>query len=376
MRIRTVKPEFWDDETICGLSRDARLLFIATFNVADDEGILRWTAEKLKAVAFLYDEDVSLTRVAALMHELVTARLISPYTHRGSLLAWIVNFHKHQRVNRPQPSKFPAPSLQKAETALMYAERDHWMCHLCDGPVNRRPYYNTDPYSPTQPVDTSSLNASLDHLVPRSKGGTDFPSNIRLAHVGCNKGRSNRDVDTFTRPASVARALEALTSDDAATVTVPDFFTEGSVNDPAALPDHSPPEVEVGSGKGSGSKNSPAPAPPRAAPIKKLDHTNDPDFLAFWKIYPRKDDKADAYKAWKQALRAASVEVIVEGATRYAADPALEPRYTKMPATWLRAGSWENGLIPISAGQSSGPESPEERRVREAKERRMAREAS
>lgn len=130
--------------------------------------------------------------------------------------------------------------------------------------------------------------------------------------------------------------------------------------------------VEQGS---SGSKNSPAPAPPRAAPPKKLDHTSDPDFLAFWKIYPRKDDKADAYKAWKAARRLASVEEIISGAQRYADDPGREGQYTKMPATWLRAGSWENGLLPRDVG-ASRPESAEDRRVREARERRLAREAS
>ncbi len=33
-RIRTVKPEFWEDELLGVMPRDARLLFIATFNMA------------------------------------------------------------------------------------------------------------------------------------------------------------------------------------------------------------------------------------------------------------------------------------------------------------------------------------------------------
>jgi hypothetical protein len=40
-RIRTIKPEFWEDEGNGRLSALARLLFIATFNMADDEGRLR-----------------------------------------------------------------------------------------------------------------------------------------------------------------------------------------------------------------------------------------------------------------------------------------------------------------------------------------------
>jgi hypothetical protein len=52
-RIRTIKPEFWEDDVIGSLSRDARLLFIATLNLADDEGLLRWSAAYLKASAFM-----------------------------------------------------------------------------------------------------------------------------------------------------------------------------------------------------------------------------------------------------------------------------------------------------------------------------------
>jgi hypothetical protein len=59
-RIRTVKPEFWEDELLGVMPRDARLLFIATFNMADDEGILRWTPAYIKAQAFMYDDDLTI----------------------------------------------------------------------------------------------------------------------------------------------------------------------------------------------------------------------------------------------------------------------------------------------------------------------------
>lgn len=34
--------------------------------------------------------------------------------------------------------------------------------------------------------------ASVDHIVPRSLGGDDSPSNLQLAHLGCNMDKSNR----------------------------------------------------------------------------------------------------------------------------------------------------------------------------------------
>ena len=34
---------------------------------------------------------------------------------------------------------------------------------------------------------------SMDHILPRSKGGTWDRSNLRPAHYGCNSARGNRD---------------------------------------------------------------------------------------------------------------------------------------------------------------------------------------
>lgn len=36
---------------------------------------------------------------------------------------------------------------------------------------------------------------SLQHLVPRSKGGTDDPDNLRPAHLRCNSALGARDLD-------------------------------------------------------------------------------------------------------------------------------------------------------------------------------------
>lgn len=38
----------------------------------------------------------------------------------------------------------------------------------------------------------SDSGRSVDHIVPRSLGGSDDPDNLRLAHWGCNRKRSNR----------------------------------------------------------------------------------------------------------------------------------------------------------------------------------------
>lgn len=68
--------------------------------------------------------------------------------------------------------------VTRAERLGIY-ERDGWVCQICTDPV--------DPDLP--PNDTWS--ATLDHITPRSAGGDDSPSNLRLAHRWCNSVRGD-----------------------------------------------------------------------------------------------------------------------------------------------------------------------------------------
>lgn len=219
-RIRTVKPEFWEDEVVGLLPRDARLLFIATFNLADDEGLLRWTPAYIKASAFMYDDDVTLPEVAKLMQGLADAGLVFPYiagvAHQQ--MACVVNFRKHQKINRPQKSKLPPPSLAAPEARRMYARRDGWTCQLCGGEI------------PENRVATEAHNLAIEHIVPQSAGGTDHPSNVRAAHQACAGGRRGLgDGEEFVLPAALEGLNDSLNESVNGSVNT---SMNGSVNDP------------------------------------------------------------------------------------------------------------------------------------------------
>ena len=79
---------------------------------------------------------------------------------------------------RMAPSDWIDPKLR-----LKLYERDGWMCHLCDKPVDKEAHFNED------------LAPSLDHLKPRSKGGSDDPSNLRTAHRVCNSTRRDDELE-------------------------------------------------------------------------------------------------------------------------------------------------------------------------------------
>ncbi len=77
-------------------------------------------------------------------------------------------------------------------------------------------------------------------------------------------------------------------------------------------------------------------------PLLEHKHAQDDLFKEFWDNYPRKTDKAKAFRAFKSALKRAKFEDILAGAIAYRNDPTRKPDYTKYPASWLNADSWEN----------------------------------
>lgn len=95
-RIRSIKPEFWHDERLASVSRDARLLFIGMWNLADDFGVLRANPRLLKGQVFPYDE----IDVSPLLGELERAARIVRYRPDGEDLVLVRNFTKHQKLDR------------------------------------------------------------------------------------------------------------------------------------------------------------------------------------------------------------------------------------------------------------------------------------
>lgn len=102
-RLRTVKPEFWTDERVGEVSVTARLLFIATWNFADDHGGLDRSAKQLKAQAFPYDN----IDCEPLIQELLQVGLLIEYEVSGKKYLHINGFRKHQKVEKPAKPRVP-----------------------------------------------------------------------------------------------------------------------------------------------------------------------------------------------------------------------------------------------------------------------------
>lgn len=69
---------------------------------------------------------------------------------------------------------------RRALTDRIYT-RDQGMCHICRMQVRRE-------------------DASLDHLIPVSRGGLSIESNLALAHLRCNTSRGAKTLEDTNIP--------------------------------------------------------------------------------------------------------------------------------------------------------------------------------
>lgn len=97
-RNRMIKPEFWEDPKVALLSDKAKLLFIALWNFADDEGFLENNSKWIAVKCFPYEKNIKIENFLA---ELFKIGVIS--TKNGVIC--VKNFLKHQKIKKATASK-------------------------------------------------------------------------------------------------------------------------------------------------------------------------------------------------------------------------------------------------------------------------------
>jgi hypothetical protein len=113
MRIRTIKPEFWQHPVMSRLPYDTRILALGLLNLADDEGYFSADADYIRG-AVLFREDSS--NVRRMLDELSRSGWITLCGTPERPIGQVVNFRKHQRVDRPQPSRLKQYALDESST--------------------------------------------------------------------------------------------------------------------------------------------------------------------------------------------------------------------------------------------------------------------
>lgn len=103
-RIRTIKPEFWDDEKTATLPLPCRLFFIGTWTHADDNGVIRGNPSVLKSKIFPYDDNLRASEVSKWIDALVNARMLVPISYKSESYYVIRTFRSHQKFDPRYPN--------------------------------------------------------------------------------------------------------------------------------------------------------------------------------------------------------------------------------------------------------------------------------
>lgn len=111
-RIRSIKPDFCSSADTGALSRDARLFFLQLLTEADDHGRMLWLPKKLDGVLYPHDDDVTPAMLVAWMEECVGRGMLIHYRAGANDIVQIANWSRHQKVDKPTPSKLPDHSSQ------------------------------------------------------------------------------------------------------------------------------------------------------------------------------------------------------------------------------------------------------------------------
>ena len=105
-RIRTLKPEFPQSESMGRVSREARLCFVLLWTICDDSGRTRASSRMLASLRSPYAEDAG-KRIDGWLTELETENCIVRYEIDGNTYLEVRNWLNHQRIDKPSASKIP-----------------------------------------------------------------------------------------------------------------------------------------------------------------------------------------------------------------------------------------------------------------------------
>lgn len=108
-RNRMIKPDFWDDEKLATVSRDARLTYIGMWTASDDYGVTKGNGTWLKNTIFKYDQNLDTDVFEVWLIELESIGRIIPFYINSEKYYFMPKFLKHQKIDKPSKTRNPEP---------------------------------------------------------------------------------------------------------------------------------------------------------------------------------------------------------------------------------------------------------------------------
>lgn len=109
MRIRSIRPEFYDSESMGDVSWDARFVFECLWSYVQDNGVNRDNARMIRGTCMPYDSDEVIPRIEAALGELEAVGCVVRYAWHGKRLLWLPGFLTYQKIDHPSTCLFPTP---------------------------------------------------------------------------------------------------------------------------------------------------------------------------------------------------------------------------------------------------------------------------
>lgn len=261
MRIRSTKPEFWRSERIATVDWDDRFVLKALESYVDDNGVGK--DDLALIVGDLFQRDLvrepsrTLARVSEAISHLHEAGLVWRYEANGTRLLFVSFWDSTQRVDKPQPGRFPRP-----DGTMNYRASDIREClakiredsrDLAPGTGeqrNRGTEEQNPPYPPAQPAPnprtakrTGSETAlakfrdlpvgSVDAYRIAEAFSASLPTPIETGLLADIATQIDKCLKRAIPPQAIATGLRAWTNSNSwATSQIPNFVHKANNNHP------------------------------------------------------------------------------------------------------------------------------------------------
>ena len=159
-RIRTIKPEFCEDEDIAKLPLETAHAFVLMWMFADDDGVVKANPRLLRTKLFPLNDNVTLEQLTGWLKILENSGFLIRFNHGSEDYFLIRNFSKHQRIEKKFKSKIPADVIKSV-----------------------RDMYGTTPVQVQDDFGTSAQETPLDIGIRNTEIGNGKGTNARNAQV-------------------------------------------------------------------------------------------------------------------------------------------------------------------------------------------------
>ena len=134
MRIRTIRPEFYQSESVGSMTWKARLVFINLWSYVEDNGVNLDNPRLFRGQCMPYDDSV-LDDIEDAFAELEQCGSIIRYERDGKRLLFVPGFEKWQNIQRPGMCHYPPPDgWDKRGRKIIPDDSGQLQEHSCESP--------------------------------------------------------------------------------------------------------------------------------------------------------------------------------------------------------------------------------------------------